>query len=589
VIRERALRTGAVVVPDDRLEEYMRSEADDVVRNAGLEMLKMRGTRGLPLAISLLKDDDTDVVLQAVLFLGHLRDLRALEPLRGVLNSADPNVVQAAIEAVGMLGDARAIPDLLPYLESDPWLQMATIQALGDLRSAAAIAPLSRYLTDFTVGPLAAESLARVGGPRVFRILSQHWLRFKDELDPGSAMGWLAHVAEGLARKPHTVPDLRESLAPFLEDDDVDARGVAARSLLALGPGPEDVRCLTILADGPSDHSVLPACLSRRRDLIPHLLKQSGKNLCWGFLLAARFPKAAPTRGLQAAISGDIPLPESLRPLVKALTRVRSPEIVSALVDLYLRLDMEYRRALAPLLVTHQSRLRSLLKKRKDLDAEALFVLRVHLQSPTSEDTEELLAFDHEAQYRVLCQIADEERIVKELPWSTWLQEDPQRYGPLCSKVAADFGLTELLPHLRELMARDPDPHLVRAVGELRDQDSVPVLISLVDSSSPRLRPLIFESLGRIGGPEARLALRQAIAQDSCDPRIAYRALSLCAIEEDDAIFRQAVGHSDWYVRLACAEVLGRFLRPENLAALSQLAADPAAIVSQRALSFLEV
>jgi hypothetical protein len=34
--------------------------------------------------------------------------------------------------------------------------------------------------------------------------------------------------------------------------------------------------------------------------------------------------------------------------------------------------------------------------------------------------------------------------------------------------------------------------------------------------------------------------------------------------------------------------VLGRFVRPENLAALSQLAADPVGIVSQRAVSFLE-
>ncbi|MEO1087265.1 MAG: HEAT repeat domain-containing protein, partial [Acidobacteriota bacterium] len=70
--------------------------------------------------------------------------------------------------------------------------------------------------------------------------------------------------------------------------------------------------------------------------------------------------------------------------------------------------------------------------------------------------------------------------------------------------------------------------------------------------------------------------------------RMAYRALSRCATEEDDEIFRLAVDHSDWYVRLSCAEVLGRFSRPENLAALAQLAADPVPIVAQRALSFLE-
>jgi len=125
----------------------------------------------------------------------------------------------------------------------------------------------------------------------------------------------------------------------------------------------------------------------------------------------------------------------------------------------------------------------------------------------------------------------------------------------------------------------------------------VPVLLGLLEGDAApggarslgrNLTPLILESLGRVGGPEARQAIRRAILEGRCEQRIGYRALSLCAIEEDDALFRRAVGHADWYVRLACADVLGRFMRPENLAALSQLAADPVGIVSQRALSFLE-
>ena len=97
VIRERALRTGAAVVSDERLEAYLREGADDVLRNAGLEMLKMRGSRALGLAVRLLRDPDPDVVLQSVLALGHVRDLRALEPLRAALNHEDANVAGAAI------------------------------------------------------------------------------------------------------------------------------------------------------------------------------------------------------------------------------------------------------------------------------------------------------------------------------------------------------------------------------------------------------------------------------------------------------------------------------------------------------------
>ncbi|MCP4654769.1 MAG: HEAT repeat domain-containing protein, partial [bacterium] len=38
-IRSRALRMGAAAIPDERLKDYLRSDADDVLRNAGLEML----------------------------------------------------------------------------------------------------------------------------------------------------------------------------------------------------------------------------------------------------------------------------------------------------------------------------------------------------------------------------------------------------------------------------------------------------------------------------------------------------------------------------------------------------------------------
>ncbi|MGH9363513.1 MAG: HEAT repeat domain-containing protein, partial [Thermoanaerobaculia bacterium] len=133
-IRDRALRIGAAILSDEQLVDYLRNEPDAVLRNAGLEIFKLRGGRSFPLAVRLLKDPETDVVLQAVLILGHLRDPRALAPLRAVLEHPDANVVQMAIVAIGKLGDARSVPDLLPFLAADAWLQLAAVQALGDLR-----------------------------------------------------------------------------------------------------------------------------------------------------------------------------------------------------------------------------------------------------------------------------------------------------------------------------------------------------------------------------------------------------------------------------------------------------------------------
>ena len=150
-------------------------------------------------------------------------------------------------------------------------------------------------------------------------------------------------------------------------------------------------------------------------------------------------------------------------------------------------------------------------------------------------------------------------------------------------------GWHEGLPTLRSRLREAPTPALVRAVGELGDRDSVPLLLRLIDGGGPLPAALVLDCLGKIGGPEARQALREcARTADAKTSRIAYKALASCATEEDDEIFRAAATHSDWLVRLSAADVLGRFARRENQTALAQLAADPVAVVAQRAVSFLE-
>jgi HEAT repeat protein len=178
--------------------------------------------------------------------------------------------------------------------------------------------------------------------------------------------------------------------------------------------------------------------------------------------------------------------------------------------------------------------------------------------------------------------------VLRLLPWEEWLREAPELYSDLAAEAASRAELRELLPALRARAAVLPAPALIRAFGSLRDRESVPLLLGLLEARR-ELRPLLLESLGRIGGPEARAALRTAtVSRDRVDARIAFKALSVCAAEDDDALFRSAVGDPDWYIRLACADVLGRFVRPENMAALARLAGDPVPAVAHRALSYLE-
>ena len=585
-IRSRSLRMGAAAIPDERLKEYLRSDADDVLRNAGVEMLKMRGNRGFSLTLQLLRDEDSDVVLQAVLVLTHLRDPRALEPLRSVLHHPDPNVVQEAIVAIGQLGDARAIPDLLGFLESDVWLQLASVQALGSLRSPVAVPHLKQLLTDFMAGPMAAEALARIGGLNAFRALAQHWLRFRNEVDAETILGLLAHVMEGLARTPQPPEGLLEALEEQLASDNETIREAVARCLLVLNHTASDALALDLISTTHREAAVLPACLHHRKDLIGQLIQDPSIRRSWGFLLAARFPRVAPldiiTQSLQEPTH-----PDHLGPILRALTKLKKPEIAPALLAFYSRLPRDQRATMHPLLKAQKSILEQRLTD-PSLSSLDRIVLQGVLHGRSDELVAELVALPAAERRSALRELLEVEDLMRALPWQDWLQQDAATNAPVAAEFAARCGARELAPAFRALLAEAPEPYLIRTLGELGDRDSVPLLVELLQPDTP-LESLILESLGRIGGPEARKTLRQATSSGRPQwERMAFRALARCATEEDDQIFRDAIHHNDWNVRLSCAEVLGRFSRPESLSALAQLAADPVPLVAQRALSYLE-
>lgn len=586
-IREQALRVGIAVLSDEVLVNYLRSDADAVVRNAGLEILKKKGSRSLSLAIELLKDADQDVILQAVLIVDHIGDPRALEPLRAVLRHEDPNIVQTAMVAIGHLGDRRVIPDLLPFLSQDLWLQMAAVQALGDLRSPEAIPPIADLLNDLMVGSTAAEAIAQIGGREAFEVLSTHWLSFRETLDPENSLGLLAHILEGLQNDLAYDAGLRTALAEHLRDPYRGVRHSAARCLLALGPGPEDTEALSVLlADEEPD--VLPSCMNRRSDLARTLLTKPLPLSAWGFLLCAHAPELVPADALVDALRSlqDSQLPA---PLLEALEDLHVEECGEPLLDLYLTMRPMDRARFVPVLRANRAALMRALESSDSVSSEDRTVLEAVLGHSTEATRRALLDLPDERRPQVLRLILDQPDLLRGLPWAEWVADQPQRYLEIAARAAADSGLRELLPLLRQALRETPVSAAIRAVGELGDHESVSVILPIFDREElAALRPVVIESLGRIGGPEAREALRSiATGRDGIDSRLAYHALAKCASEEDDECFRQAAIHTDWYIRLAAVEALARFSRPANLRSLSQLAADPASIVAQKALSAL--
>jgi HEAT repeat protein len=587
-IRQRALSIGAAVLSDESLVNFIRNEADDILRNAGLEILKLKGRHSFSLVLKLLKDSDPDVVLQAILVIDHLTDPRAFNSLRTLLKHENPNIVQAVITAIGHLGDARAVQELLQFLKAEPWLQMAAIQALGDIRSSMAVKPLKGLLPDFLLGPFVAEALARIGGSQAFLALAEHWVAFHTGLEAEPMLGFLAHVLEGLSKKPAPVPALTETFSLYLEDNNEQVRAAAARCILVLGQNKDDADAIQVLAESQNNSAELPSCLIHRKDLIPLLLNMKGVPYIWGLQLAARYPKNAPIPDIISSLH-DQEILEYFDILLTSLQKIRDPLLAPALLKLYLRLPFSLRNRIMPLLTFYKKQLNSNSELWTDIDKKTYLVLAAFLGWDEKTIVDDIMKLPQEDQVFVMSHISGQKAVCKKIPWKKWLDKAPATYGPAAAQAAVNSRLHELLPVLREVLKSNVLPKIIRAFGELEDKESVPILVNHFQQAQPFIRVLIIENLGRIGGPEARRALQDIIGRaEGKEVSLAYRALSHCAIEDDIAFFQKAIVHPDWIVRLACAEVLGRFHKSENLDVLTRLTADPVSAVAQRAMSFLE-
>jgi len=280
--------------------------------------------------------------------------------------------------------------------------------------------------------------------------------------------------------------------------------------------------------------------------------------------------------------------PELLPPMVQALERVHHSGLGAALLDLYLRLDNEGRDLLVPVLEVHGAEMKAAMASRSDIEAVDRLVLSALLGQPAEEVVDEIdkQALSHRPE--LVARLMQVEAVVRRFPWLTWLKEAPELFHVLAAEAAGRYELRYLLPALRALVVDAPSAAGVRVLGELADREAVPALLGLLERAGD-LRAAILESLGRIGGPEAREALREAVRSGRMGPeaRIAYRALATCAGPGDSALLRDAALHPDWYVRLASIDGLARFDHPENLALLVRLAADPVPAVAHRALSRL--
>jgi len=484
----------------------------------------------------------------------------------------------------------RAVPDLVAFLDAELWLRISAIQALGNIRSPLSAAPLARLLKDPLIGTLAAEALARVGGASALRSLAGHWIKFRGETDTEMILGLLAHVIEGIMRKHPKIAGLEEAILPCLDSPSAAVRTYAARCLLALGPGQRDKKAVSVMAESvsESDPRVLPACLRNRSDLIVHLLKKQGVEQIWGFQLVSLFPESVTTTVLADAIEYYHNY-DYLDCVANALLQIKTPSIAPVILGLYVRVPVSSRHLLNPFFRMHRKQLRDMLID-LDIDDETRLVVSAHLGISPVCIALEIFDLPRESRVLVISQITGCKTIMKAFPWIEWLEKDPIGYAPVAAEVAIHSNLSGLMSALRKILSFYPVPEIIRTAGELMDEESVPILASYLEKSSSRLRTLIIESLGLIGGREARQVLRSAAgAPEAEEARTAYRALVQCSDEEDAPFFREAAANPDRHIRFACTEFLGFHPGTENLLVLAELATDRDPLVSERAITFLKM
>ena len=299
-----------------------------------------------------------------------------------------------------------------------------------------------------------------------------------------------------------------------------------------------------------------------------------------------------PAEAFLAAVRETAERLELLPHLLQALEKVRVPGLGEALLDLYLRLPGRLARPPgAGARSCTASEVLAALDTRRDVSDADRLVLAALLGKPLDEvalailDLDAVVPSGGDLPADADRGAGDAAPLGRLAGGGARALLGPRRRGGRALRAVGDAARPARPRRGDALGAADPRP------GRSRRPRGRAGARRAASPSGEELRDAILESLGRIGGPEARAVLqfgRPLLAGRSTEARTAFKALAACAGPGDDVLFRAAAVHPDWQVRLVAAEVLGRFQGPESSLALTRLAADSVPAVAHRALASLE-
>jgi HEAT repeat protein len=208
-VRTYAIEAAAKFLPPDELVSMVANQQNAILRNAGIEALKLSGSRGVGALITALSHADPEVVMFTAQILGDIKADLPVEPLLELLIHEDKNIAQSAIETLGKRRAIDAVPALVNVLENDFWLQFSAITALGEIADPRATLPLVARLQDEMYRGEAAEALGKIADAQAMTPLLDVWR--EDTWPPLRARVTLA-IARVAGRHPEALKEIEERL-----------------------------------------------------------------------------------------------------------------------------------------------------------------------------------------------------------------------------------------------------------------------------------------------------------------------------------------------------------------------------------------
>ncbi|HEY4485451.1 MAG TPA: HEAT repeat domain-containing protein [Nitrospiria bacterium] len=598
-VRKSAVMAVAGLERNPNLAERLISvleEGNVGKRNAALEALIHFGAAALPPILARLRRTNKDVKKMILEIVGEIGDPQAVPDLLPMLEDPDENVRMAAIESLGKLKDRRSVPVMLPLLRSDdPLIGFVAIKALERLGDPRAVEPLLEIVNKKGMERAALDALGtfsdpavqppilaglKAGGRKIRESALKALITHYDRLAPSRQ----APLVENLKRSYDK--ELGLFLIESLDSRDERLRLSAVR-LIGWAADTAGAQKIASLIDGPLYEEALSALIQMKqeatdvliraaasgseavREGIARILGETGGGKAAQALIRLLLDPNGHVRQTSARSLGRLRDPAAAGPLLNLLTdpyagvqdaaidalgAIALPESVARLVE---RLGSDNP-------VLRGNAVKALGKMNA---SEALPRLSIGLKDEDATvrqaAVEALAGFNNPEVVRLISlALGDEEKAV--------------RLAALSAIIRHPAG--NLLQHIEPLLRDDNiwvRAAVAKGLGDRRSEAAEALLLRLLKDKVGVVQISAIEALVKYQDPRLIQALEALTADRDTDVvRTAIQGLGRIGDATISKRLHSFLTHSNWGIRAAAAQALGKLRDKEARETLKKIAKD---------------